>query len=92
MGFYRIDKIISVDRSLKCALWEYSKSKGANTYEPIFKFEIKSSYKVFNEDENPRYKDIYPTKRSDETPEQMYQKYMLTETFLKLQLYNNPKK
>jgi hypothetical protein len=47
---------------------------------------------VFTEDENPRYKDIYPTSNSIEKPEEMCQKYMLTENFLKLQLYNNPKK
>lgn len=47
---------------------------------------------MFKEDENPRYKDIFPTAASPESPEQMYQKYMLTEACLKLQLYNNPKK
>jgi hypothetical protein len=47
---------------------------------------------VYREDENPRYKDIFPTADSKESPEQMYQKYLQTESFLKLQLYNNPKK
>jgi len=56
--------MISVDKSLKCALWEYSKLRGVASYEPLFKFEIKSSYQIFKEDENPRYKDIYPTNDS----------------------------
>jgi hypothetical protein len=64
VGFYRIDKMISIDRALKCAIWEYSKGRGVGAYEPVFKFEIKSSYQVFSEDENPRYRDIYPTSSS----------------------------
>jgi hypothetical protein len=38
IGFYRIDKFITVDRSLKCALWEYSKARGIGVFEPVFKF------------------------------------------------------
>lgn len=62
------------------------------SFEPEFKFEVRSSYQVFKEDENPRYRDVFPTTSSPESPEEMYQKYMVTEAFLKLQLYNNPKK
>jgi hypothetical protein len=61
LGFYKLDKFISVDSSLKCALWTYSSQ---SSFEPTFKFEIKSTFDIYKEDDNPGYKDIYPTSTS----------------------------
>ena len=91
-GFFRVDQLITVDRSLKCAIWEYRKSRGEKSYEPSYASEIRSPLEIFKESDKPNHQDVYPLADSEEPPEEMYKKYLQTEAFLKLQLYNNPKK
>lgn len=38
LEFYRVDRAVTIDRGLKCALWEYGRARGASSFEPLFKF------------------------------------------------------
>jgi hypothetical protein len=47
---------------------------------------------VYKESENPRFKDLYPSDSVLDKAEELYKKWMQQESFLSLQIYNNPKK
>lgn len=90
--FHKHNSFITVDRTLKCAIWYYEYREGSKCYTPAYTFEFVCSYLVYKESDNPRFKNIYPADRAAESPHQMYQKWMQTEGFLRRQVYNNPKK
>jgi hypothetical protein len=47
---------------------------------------------IYRESSNPRPTPIFPNKRQGETAEQLYEKWMKGEGYLRKQLFNNPKK
>jgi hypothetical protein len=62
ISFYKYNSFITVDRYMKCALWNYEERVGPKSYTPAYTFEFVASYVIYRESENAKSTQIFPKK------------------------------
>lgn len=93
INFYKHNQLITIDKSLKCAIWHYDPTSSQPPLSPGYTFEFSSSFLIYKESSNPKFTNIFPGGAlGKEGPEQLYKKWMLGEGFLRKMIFNNPQK